>query len=115
MAILIDINGTLASEGKPIQEVVDYVKTLKDDIYLISGSHVAKKKDYEKLMKRLGISYVDIILNPLEENTDITFKGRMAQTIPNLTLAIDNNKKILAMYASIGINAVHPGDLCIIQ
>jgi hypothetical protein len=111
MAILVDINGTLASEGKPIWPVVNHIKSLPDDIYLISGSSVKKKKDYEKLMKRLEISYVDLILNPLDENTDLTFKGRMAKTIPNLTLAIDNNKKILAMYASMGINAIHPDDL----
>jgi len=111
MAMLIDINGTIASEGKPIAKMVEYVKSIKDDIYLISGSHESKKEDYEKLMKRLEISYIEIILNPLEENTDLTFKGRIAKTIPNLTLAIDNNKKILAMYASMDIKAIHPDDI----
>lgn len=113
MSFLIDINGTIASEGKPIPKIVEYVKSIKDDIYLISGSHESKRKDYEKLMQRLEISYVEIILNPLEENTDLTFKGRMAKTIPNLVMAIDNNKKILAMYSSMGINAIHPDDIII--
>lgn len=113
MSILVDINGTIVSEGKPIWPMIDYIKSLSDDIYLISGSSIKKKNYYETLMKRIGISYIEIILNPLNENTDLTFKGRIANTIPNLTLAIDNNKNILSMYNSMGINAVHPGDLCI--
>lgn len=111
MAFLIDINGTIIHEGKPIDKMVEYVKNLKEDIYLISGSHECKKEQYEGIMKRLGISYKEMILNPIDENTDITFKGRVAITIPDLSLAIDNNKKILAMYQSMGIKAIHPGDI----
>jgi len=111
MAILIDINGTIIHEGKAIDKMVEYVKNVQEDIYLISGSHKCKKDQYEAIMKNLGISYKEMILNPIDENTDITFKGRVARTIPGLSLAIDNNKKILAMYQSMGIKAIHPNDI----
>jgi hypothetical protein len=111
MAILVDINGTVASEGKPIQKTIDYLKSVSEDIYLISGSHESLKKRYESLLEGLGIAYVKIILNPIDDNKDYQFKLAMAQTIPNLTLAIDNNPKVLALYQSIGIATLSPDDL----
>ena len=111
MDILFDINGTVASEGKPIQTTIDYLKTLSDDIYFISGSHESLRKGYKALLKRLGLTYVEIILNPIDDNKDYQFKLAMAQTIPNLTLAIDNNPKVLSLYRSVGIVAISPVDL----
>jgi hypothetical protein len=111
MAILVDINGTVASEGKPITKTIDYLKTLSEDVYFISGSHEPLRKGYEALLKRLGLVYVDIILNPIDDNKDYQFKLSMAQTIPNLTLAIDNNPKVLSLYRSVGIVAISPNDI----
>jgi CO dehydrogenase nickel-insertion accessory protein CooC1 len=111
MSILVDLNGTIAKEGKPIQKTIDYLKTVTEDIYIISGSTISKKQEYEALLEGLGIKYVNLILNPINQNTDVSFKVSMAQTIPNLTLAIDNNKKILSAYKAIGINAIDVDDL----
>jgi hypothetical protein len=111
MAILVDINGTIASEGKPIQKTIDYLKLVSEDIYLISGSHESLRKRYESLLEGLGIVYVKIILNPIDDNKDYQFKLVMAQTIPNLTLAIDNNPKVLALYQSVGIATLSPDEL----
>jgi len=111
MAILVDINGTIASEGKPIKKTINYLKTLSTDIYFISGSHESLRKRYETLLKKLGLSYVEIILNPIEDNKDYGFKLTMAQTIPNLEFAIDNNPTVLSLYRSTGIVAISPNDL----
>jgi soluble P-type ATPase len=111
MAILVDINGTIASEGKIIPKTIDYLKTVTEDIYLISGSHESLRKRYVNLMKGLDIVYKEIILNPVDDNKDYQFKLAMAQTIPNLTLAIDNNHTVLSLYRSIGILAISPDDL----
>jgi hypothetical protein len=111
MSILVDINGTIANEGKPIQKTVAFLRNTTEDIYIISGSHVSRKPEYEALLSRLGIAYVDIILNPLDQDTDKTFKIDMAKTIPNLTLAIDNNPKIIKAYRDMGFNAIFPKDI----
>lgn len=111
MAILVDLNGTIAHEGKPIQTTIDYLQTITDDIYIISGSTELRRKEYEGLLLRFGIKYVQLILNPLDENTDLTFKLRMAQTIPDLAYAIDNNKQVVKMYRDNGITALYPQDL----
>ena len=111
MSILVDINGTIINEGKPIQKTIDYLKTVTEDIYIISGSHISKKPEYEALLSRLGITYIDIILNPVDQDTDKTFKIEMSKTIPNLTLAIDNNSKIIKAYKAIGIKAIFPKDI----
>jgi hypothetical protein len=111
MAILVDINGTIASEGKPIAKTINYLKTVTEDIYLISGSHESLRKRYINLMDGLGIVYKKIILNPVDDNKDYQFKLAMAQTIPNLTLAIDNNPTVLSLYRSIGILAISADNL----
>jgi CO dehydrogenase nickel-insertion accessory protein CooC1 len=111
MAILVDINGTIVNEGKPIQKTVDFLKTITEDIYIISGSYISKQAEYEALLSSLGIDYVDIILNPVNEDTDISFKVEMSKTIPNLTMVIDNNPKLIKAYRGIGLNALSPQDL----
>lgn len=111
MAILVDINGTVAREGKPIQTTIDYLKTVTEDIYFISGSHESLRRGYASLLKSFGLNYVELILNPINDNTDRKFKLEAALRIPNLTLAIDNNKGVVAMYRDAGITSVFPEDL----
>jgi hypothetical protein len=111
MSILVDLNGTIASEGKPIWKTIDYLKTVTEDIYIISGSTISKKQQYEVLLKDFGINYAGLILNPTNEDKDISFKTTMALTIPNLSLAIDNNVKVLKAYRDMGINAISPLDI----
>ena len=111
MAILVDINGTVAIEGKPVRRIVNYLKTVDEDIYFISGSHESLRKRYKSLLEGLGLSYVDILLNPIDDTKDYAFKLSMARSIPNLSFAIDNNKNVLSLYRSVGIDAVHPNDI----
>jgi hypothetical protein len=62
-------------------------------------------------MKGVDIVYKEIILNPIDDNKDYQFKLAMAQTIPDLTLAIDNNPTVLSLYRSVGILAISPDEL----
>lgn len=113
MAILVDLNGTIATpdEGKPIQTTIDFLKTVVEDVYVISGSTEYKRKHYEDLLKRLGVSYHTLILSQEDQQSDLEYKLRMAKTIPNLTVAIDNNKKVVAMYKKAGIVAIFPHEI----
>jgi CO dehydrogenase nickel-insertion accessory protein CooC1 len=111
MSILVDLNGTIAYEGKPIQKTIDYLQTVTEDIYVISGSTEGKRQQYERLLKKFKINYVTLILNPIDQDKDIEFKIHNAQKVPNITLAIDNNPKIIQAYISLGINTIHPNDL----
>ena len=112
MAILVDLNGTIATpDGDPIQSTLDYLKTVTEDVYVISGSTELKRKHYEDLLKRLDVSYHTLILSQEDQQSDLQYKLRMAQTIPNLTLAIDNNKNVIKLYRDSGIHAIYPQDL----
>jgi hypothetical protein len=111
MSILVDINGTILQEGKPIHPTIEYLKGIEEDIYVISGSTVSKLEYYSTVLTNLGINYKQIILNPINEHTDHSFKTNWASQIPNLTLAIDNNKKILALYSKMGIPVMHPDEI----
>ena len=111
MSILVDLNGTIASEGKPIQKTIDYLQTVTEDIYVISGSTEEKRQQYERLLKKFKINYVSLILNPIEQDKDIEFKIHNAQKVPNISVAIDNNPKLIQAYLYLCINAIHPNDL----
>ena len=111
MSILVDINGTIIRDNKVLRHVVDYLHAVEEDIYVISGSTVEKFRQYKDLMERLDISYKAILLNPIDQDTDHSFKTSEALKIPNLTLAIDNNPKILRLYTEMGIKTIHPDDL----
>jgi ribonucleotide monophosphatase NagD (HAD superfamily) len=111
MSILVDLNGTIAREGKPIQTTIDYLKNVTEDIYVVSGSTEHNRSMYEYLLDLFGINYVELILSQEEHQSDLKYKLRVAKSIPNLTLAIDNNKKVISMYRNAGINAIFPGDI----
>jgi ribonucleotide monophosphatase NagD (HAD superfamily) len=65
MSILVDINGTIIREGKPIQSTIDYLHSVTEDIYVISGSTTSKLKYYSEILTNLGINYKKIIFNPV--------------------------------------------------
>jgi hypothetical protein len=112
MAILVDLNGTIATpDGDPIQTTLDFLKTVTEDVYVVSGSTELKRKHYEDLLIRLGVSYKTLILSQEDQQSDLQYKLRVAQSIPNLTLAIDNNKNVIKLYRDAGITAIYPQDL----
>jgi hypothetical protein len=112
MAILVDLNGTIATpEGKPIQHTIDFLAGVTEDIYIVSGSTVAKKPEYEDLLSRLNIKYIKLFLSEKDQQTDLEYKLAIALSIPELSLAIDNNKKVISLYRKAGINAVFPNEL----
>jgi hypothetical protein len=112
MAILVDLNGTIATpEGKPIQSTIDYLSTITEDVYIVSGSTTEKQKAYEGLLSRLNIKYVKLFLSKEDQQSDLEYKLAIALSIPSLSLAIDNNKKVIAVYRKAGITAVFPDDL----
>ena len=97
--------------GKPIKTTLDFLKTVEEDVYVISGSTLEKQKLYEDRLANLNVVYKKLFLSKEDHQTDVYYKLAIALSIPNLTLAIDNNKKVVAAYRKSGINAIFPHDL----
>jgi hypothetical protein len=112
MAIIVDLNKTLVRKGQPIQKTIDYVNSLNERVYIVSGSHVSKKFEIQRMLLDYGVKYASLILNPRDYGDDNEFKYEMGMALKSVTtMAIDNSKKARAKYESLGIKTIHPRDL----
>ena len=111
MAIIVDLNKTLVMDGYPIQRTIDYVNASPERVYIVSGSHVSKRFDIERMLSTIGIKYDGLYLNPRDYG-DNDFKESVARSLrPTISLAIDNSSKARDRYESLGIKAIHPEKL----
>lgn len=110
MAVIVDLNKTIVRDGQPVIKTIKYINTLTEPVYIVSGSHVSKKFEIERMLLDYGVKYTKLYLNPREYD-DNEFKYTVAKTLKPITLAIDNSKKARKKYESLGIKTIHPGDL----
>jgi hypothetical protein len=111
MAIIVDLNKTLVKDGFPIQRTIDYVNSSIERVYIVSGSHVSKRYDIERMLSYIGVKYDGLYLNPRDYG-DNDFKESVAKALkPTISLAIDNSEKARARYESLGIKTIHPKNL----
>jgi len=110
MAVIVDLNKTIVKDGQPIKKTIDYLKSLSEPIYIVSGSHVSKKFEIERMLLDIGVKYTKLYLNPREYDDD-EFKYEMGKSLKPISLAIDNSSKARAKYESLGIKTMDPKDL----
>ena len=112
MAVIVDLNKTIVKDGQPIAKTITYLNSLQEPIYIVSGSHVSKKFEIQRMLLDLGVKYTSLHLNPNDYGDDNEFKYMMGVALrPIATLAIDNSSKARAKYESLGIKTIHPDDL----
>ena len=112
MAVIVDLNKTIVRDGQPIVKTIAYLSTLSEPIYIVSGSHVSKKFEIQRMLLDLGVKYTSLVLNPNDYGDDNEFKYQMGMALrPIAKLAIDNSSKARAKYESLGIPTMHPNDL----
>lgn len=110
MAIIVDLNKTIVRDGQPISKTIKYINSLSEPVYIVSGSHISKKFEIERMLLNYGIKYTSLYLNPHEYDDD-EFKYTVGKSLRPINMAIDNSKKARAKYESLGIPAIHPDDL----
>lgn len=112
MAVIVDLNKTLVRDGQPIDKTINYINSLTEPVYIVSGSHVSKKFEIERMLLDYGIKYASLYLNPRDYGDDNDFKYEMGKSLKAVVnMAIDNSKKARARYESLGIKTLHPDDL----
>lgn len=111
MSVIVDLNDTIVKDDMPIGKTINYLNSLKEPVYIVSGSHVSKKFDIERTLTSFGVKYTKLFLNP-KEYDDEEFKYSVANVLkPEIRLAIDNSSKARAKYESLGIKTIHPDEL----
>ena len=118
MAIIIcDIDDTLLRNGtQPIRSTIDWInrQSRQYQIYLVTGRRNSLRDDTVKALKRAGVRYDRLIMNPGSSAQSDEFKRSAAGKIKGqdrVALAIDNSDSARAAYSSIGIPTKNPTSL----
>lgn len=112
MATIVDIDDTLLRNGtQPIQRTINYLKTLKGPIYIVTGRSPKQKAETVRALRAAGIRYSRLYMNP-GPLSDNAYKGSIGRKLAHeVDLAIENNPEARAMYARAGIATKDPAKL----
>lgn len=119
--IVVDIDGGLIKDGKPIMKTIEYLEEMKDryKIILISGRPESKLQDTIAELEGYGIEYDEIYLQNLadETNGDVAerFKTNKVKKIIdsgfNISEMISADSGTLAALEQLGVGVYYPEEL----
>lgn len=113
MATIVDIDDTLLRYGdRPINRTIEYIKTLKGPIYLVTGRSPKERGKTIRQLRAAGIRYSALYMNP-GPMSDNEYKGMMGKKLKarGVTLAIENNPDARAQYRKAGLKTMDPANL----
>ena len=113
MATIVDIDDTLLRNGtQPIQRTINYIKTLKGPIYIVTGRSPKQRAETVRALRAAGIRYSALYMNP-GRMSDNEYKGEMGKKLKarGVTLAIENNPDARAAYSRAGLQTKDPAKL----
>jgi hydroxymethylpyrimidine pyrophosphatase-like HAD family hydrolase len=113
MATIVDIDDTLLRNGtQPIQRTIEYIKTLKGPIYIVTGRSPKQRTETVRALRAAGVRYSALYMNP-GPMSDNEYKGEMGKKLKarGVTLAIENNPDARAAYNRAGLETKDPAKL----
>ena len=113
MATIVDIDDTLLRNGtQPIQRTIEYIKTLKGPIYIVTGRSPKQRTETVRALRAAGVRYSALYMNP-GPMSDNEYKGEMGKKLKarGVTLAIENNPDARAAYNRAGLKTKDPATL----
>mgnify|MGYP000022227375 CR=1 FL=1 len=113
MSIILDIDGTVLRSGiYPIQKTIDYVNGLGETVDIVTGRTKANRAATEQYLKKAGVKYSRLYMNPYSTKESLKFKKEMANSLKGqATLAIDNDAEARQAYAAKGIKTLDPASI----
>jgi len=104
-----DIDDTLLRKGiYPIQNVIDIVNKMQP-LILITGRNESQRARTVDSLKAAGVRYTKLLMVPDSVTTPQgrdQYKAKIASSIPDAAVAIDNDAKVRGLYKRIGIPKV---------
>ena len=117
-AIILDVNKTILKDKVyPIQPVIDFINIKFHEgykIFLVSGSHQARKRAMVIALARCGVKYHSLTLNEEGILLDDQYKKKYVRAIMlkyDVELVVDNNEQHLEAIASLGVNTSSPDEI----
>lgn len=116
-AIICDIDDTLLRNGvQPIRKTIDWIneRAKTYTIIIVTGRPASQRQRTVAALRRAGVRYNRLIMNPGSTSSSPEYKGETAKRIKAQTrvvLAVENNAAARAAYQRAGIKAVHPSSL----
>lgn len=118
MAIIIcDIDDTLLRNGvQPIKKTIDWINERSKNytIVIVTGRPRSDRQKTVAALKRVGVKYNRLIMNPGSTASSPEYKGEVAKRLKSqsrVVLAVENNAAARAAYQKAGVKAVHPSSL----
>jgi ribonucleotide monophosphatase NagD (HAD superfamily) len=113
MATICDIDDTLLRNGtQPIQRTIDYLKTLKGPVYIVTGRSPKQRAETVRALRAAGVRYSRLYMNP-GPLSDNEYKGQVGKKLKaqGATVAIENNPDARAQYRKAGLETLDPANL----
>ena len=116
-AIIVDIDDTLLRNGvQPIRSTINWVNSRARDyrIIIVTGRPESQRDRTIAALKRAGVRYNRLIMNPGSTSESNKYKGETAKRIKSqerVVLAIDNSEGARNAYSNAGIRTVNPSSL----
>ena len=113
MATIVDIDDTLLRNGtQPIKHVIDYVNSLRGEIYIVTGRPTSQRERTVEALHAAGVRYSRLIMNPYGTQDSNKHKAEVASRLnAKVSLAIDNDPGARRAYAKYGIPTKDPATI----
>jgi len=115
LAVIVDIDGTLISNGRLIQKTYYYIDDMEDtEIFIVTGRNDSQRDSTIEELDSLGIDYDRLFMNPGSSEQTPEFKKATAEKLLqeyNVIIAIDNDEDNRKVYRELGITALDVSDV----
>ncbi len=116
--IVSDIDGTILYNGiHPVKMTVDFLRqnSSKYKVVLITARPESKRDSTVAALKKAGVSYDRLMMNNIgpSHRDGLESKKKNISSLSQVVLAIDNDRDVRELYASLGIKAISPSKLSV--
>jgi HK97 family phage prohead protease len=111
-----DFDDTLYVSGGLNQAVYSYIEAQDVDLVVVTGRHESNREETTALLNKLGVDYLDLIMQPDNQNDSALYKGAVAEKFLadglDVVFVVENNAEARAAYKDAGVSVVvDPADL----
>jgi len=105
-----DFDDTLYVSGGLNQAVYDWIDSQDVDLVIVTGRHESNREETTALLNKLGVDYLDLIMQPDNQNDSAVYKGAVAEKFLadglDVVFVVENNAEARAAYKDAGVSVV---------
>jgi HK97 family phage prohead protease len=112
--IISDIDDTLIHAGERVDRVWNFIQSEQGALFIVTGRPESQRADTEAQLEDLDITYSRLIMNAGSTADSAEFKKLTAESLLetyDVVMAVENDIHTLAVYSSLGIEAIDPADI----